>query len=291
MKILLLASGGDASGTNRFIWEIYSSFKNEVYFAQSGFAGLVDGMIFPLSSCINKKLRNKAGAVIRSSRYPKFKEKMYFQKGLENAKNFDVVIILGGNGSQKGAKELHENGVNTIFVPATIDNDVDDCSYSIGFSTAVKEGVYAVENSMPSIETMGNACLFEVMGRHCGAIADAVGKIVNADHVVASKEDLDFEKIKQIVLDKFIKLQSACIIVRENIMDVEKISKKINEMVGMEIVKTQIVGRTQRGGSPTREELLMSKKFAKESINCIKNKVFGVSILADENYKTVVKKF
>ncbi len=291
MKILLLASGGDAPGTNRFIWDIFSVFKDDVYFAQRGFAGLVEDMIFPLSTVVDRKLKNKAGAVIKSSRYPKFKEEMFFKKGVENAKNFDVVVVLGGNGSQKGAKALYENGINTIFVPTTIDNDVEDSFYSIGFSTAVKECVYAVQNVMPSIETMGDSCLFQVMGRHCDKIANAVGEIVGADYVVSNKEDLDFEKIKQIILDKYVKSQSACIIVRENIVELEKIIKKLDEMIGMQIVKKHIVGRTQRGGAPTKEELSFAKQFAKQTTRCILNKDFGACILVDENNKIFVKNF
>ena len=136
MKILILSSGGDAPGMNRFVWEIYKTFPKQTYFAYAGFTGLVNGQIFPLRDVINKSLKNEAGTVIKSSRCPEFKEDEVFKLGLENAKGFDVVIILGGNGSEKGAKQLFENGINTIFVPATIDNDVDDCAYSIEFSTA-----------------------------------------------------------------------------------------------------------------------------------------------------------
>ena len=291
MKILILSSGGDAPGMNRFIWELYKKFPNQTYFAYAGFTGLVNGQIFPLKEVVRKELKDEAGTVIKSSRCPEFKEEEVFKLGLENAKNFDVVVILGGNGSEKGAKQLFENGVNTIFVPATIDNDVNDCSYSIGFSTAVKEAVYAVENSIKSIEAFNNSCLFEVMGRDDDSICKEVSKIVGADYAVINKKNLDFDELKNVVLKKFIKSQSACIIVRENIMNIEKIAKKLNDSLEMDIVKTHIVGRTQRGGKPTKEELLMATKFAKETALCIKTKVFGVRILADENKEIVVKEF
>lgn len=291
MKILILSSGGDAPGMNRFVWDVYKNFPKQTYFAYAGFTGLVNGQIFPLKDVIDKKLKDEAGTIIKSSRCPEFKEDEVFKMGLENAKNFDVVVILGGNGSEKGAKQLFENGVNTIFVPATIDNDVEECEYSIGFSTAVKEAVYAVENSMKSIEAFNNACLFEVMGRDDDSICREVAKLTGADYAVLDKKSLDFEELKNVVLKKFIKSQSACIIVRENIMDIEKIAKKLNDSIEMNIVKTHIVGRTQRGGKPTKEELLMASKFAKETIRCIKTKVLGVRILADTNNQIVVKEF
>lgn len=290
MKVLILSSGGDAPGMNRFIWELYSEFGKDIYFAYAGFTGLINGEIYPLSKVAKESLKDCAGTVIKSSRCPEFKQTKYFKIGLENAKKFDAVVICGGNGSEKGAKQLYENGVNTIFVPGTIDNDVSDCGYSIGFSTAVKEGVYAVENSMPSIQAFNNACLFEVMGRKDSSIAEAVGKRVKADYVVKDEESLDFEKIKNVILKKYVKNQSSCIIVRENIMDVDKIAGKLNKMLGVEIVKTHIVGRTQRGGIPTTEELDMATKYAKTTATCIRNKKWG-RVLADKKLNIHCKDF
>lgn len=291
MKILVITSGGDAPGMNRFIWEIYKKFKSQAYFAFAGFTGLVNGQIFKLEEVINKDLRNCAGSVTKSSRCPEFKQAKFFNKGLENAKEFDVVVILGGNGSEKGAKRLFDNGVNTIFVPGTIDNDVNDCFYSIGFSTAVKEGVYAVKNSMLSVEAFTNACFFEVMGRDKASICQEVAYETKADYAVCEEKDLDFEVLKNIILKNFIKTRSSCIIVRENLMDIKEMAEKLNEMLGMNIVKTHIVGRTQRGGQPTKTEIDMAIKFAKETIRCIKTNVFGVRVLADQTKEIVVKEF
>ncbi len=289
MKVLVLCSGGDGPGMNRFIYELYHAFRDEIYFANAGFLGLTDGQIFPLE--MNEEYKNLAGTVIKSSRFPEFKEKEPFKMGLENAKKFDAVVILGGNGSEKGAKELYENGANTIFVPGTIDNDVEDSSYAIGFLTAVKEGVYAVQNSMPSIQSFNNSCIFEVMGRQHPAIAKAVAKEVNADVLIAEKKDFDVEKIKNIILKNLVNDKSTCIIARENIMSAEKMAKALNTALGQEIVKYHIVGRTQRGGKPTKEELLFASKLAKETIFCIKKRVFGVRVLMDEKNEVFVDVF
>lgn len=291
MKILILTSGGDAPGMNKFIWEIYKKFKKETYYAQAGFAGLISGQIYPLADVIDKKQKNCAGVVTKSSRCPEFKLARFFNKGLANARYFDVVIILGGNGSEKGAKRLYEHGTNTIFVPATIDNDVLDCAQSIGFSTAVKEGVYAVENSMPSIRAFTNSCIFEVMGRDCDAICKAVAKQTNADYAVCTKKDLDMQKMKDIILRNYVQGGSSCIVVKENLMEAKRLADELNQELGINMVKYQIVGRTQRGGHPTKDELRLAKRYAKETKKCIKTKVFGVRILIDENGEIVVKEF
>ena len=291
MKILILTSGGDAPGMNKFIWKIYKKFKKETYYAQAGFAGLISGQIYPLADVIDKKQKNCAGVVTKSSRCPEFKLARFFNEGLANARYFDAVIILGGNGSEKGAKRLYEHGINTIFVPATIDNDVLDCAQSIGFSTAVKEGVYVVENSMPSIRAFTNSCIFEVMGRDCDAICKAVAKQTNADYAVCTKKDLDIEKMKDIILRNYVQGRSSCIVVKENLTDAKQLADTLNQALGINMVKYQIVGRTQRGGHPTKDELRLAKRYAKETKKCIKTKVFGDRILTDENGEIVVKEF
>ncbi len=291
MKILLVTSGGDAPGINRFIYELHKRFRGQIFFAYAGFEGLVNNKIYPLENVMVKSLRNCAGAVIKSSRCPEFKQTKFFNIGLQNAKNFDVVVILGGNGSEKGAKRLFENGVNTLFVPVTIDNDVEDCAYSIGFSSAVNAGVLTVQNSMPSIETMNTACIFEVMGRSCDAIARAVAKRAEADACVGNEKELNVENLTKLVSENHQKDEGTCIIMRENIVDINKLADEMNKNLGQNIVKTQVVGRIQRGGTPTKEELDMAKKFAKQTAKCIKSHVYGKRVLADENYEIKVVDF
>ncbi len=288
MKILLLCSGGDAPGMNRFVYDIFKEFGNETYFALAGFDGLVNNRIYPLKKVVKEDFKDKSGVIIKTSRCPEFKEKKFFKAGLENAKKFDCVIICGGNGSERGAKELFESGANTLFVPGTIDNDVEDNFYSIGFSTAVKECVYAVENVMPSMESMTRSCLFEVMGRECDAICVKAGKLVGADYV--AKDQIDYEKMTDVILKKYEKGQSAKILIRENLEDIEKIARKLNKMLGLDIVKYHIVGRTQRGGTPTKDELEMADKFAAETIKAIKNNKTG-RVLADKNMKVRICDF
>lgn len=291
MKILILSSGGDAPGMNKFIGRLYRTFKDDLYFAYAGFTGLVDGQFYKVGEVYQKYLENEAGTMIKSSRCPEFKQKNVFEIGLNNAKNFDVVIILGGNGSNKGAEQLYKNNCNTIFVPSTIDNDVLESFYSIGFSTAVKEAIYTINNTMPSIQAFNNACVFEVMGRESDAICNEVAKNVKADYVINNIHALNFEKIKNVILKRYLQNQSAIIVVRENLMLISQIAEKLNSILQINMVKTQIVGRTQRGGKPTKEELLMANNFAKETIRCIKSKIFGVRILADKNKKIIVKDF
>ena len=285
MKILVLCSGGDAPGMNRFVHTLSKNF-DEVFYAYAGFKGLVEGDIRKLDKSEMEKLKDEAGAYIRSSRYEKFKEKKYFQKGLKNALKFDVVVVLGGNGSHKGAKELSCGGANVLFVPATIDNDVDGASYSIGFDSAVWQGVYTVENSMPSINTFSQVCLFEVMGRRCPKIAEEVFKRANADYLIADESDLKYGKIKQIIKANEKKEVGTAIIVRENILNIDELALKLGSK---EKVKCQVVGRLQRGGKPTKSELKRADAVARAVVSAIKLQNFN-NMICYETFEKVTTK-
>ncbi len=284
MKILILCSGGDAPGMNSFIYEIARAFPEDLYYAKAGFKGLVENDIHKLNLEDIEKVKNLAGCYIFSSRYPKFQEDKYFKKGVKNAKNFDVTIIIGGNGSQKGAKQLYENKVNTIFVPGTIDNDVENSFYSIGFDSAVNQCVYTVENCMPSFNNFFQPCLFEVMGNKSSAICDETAKQVQADYVINSL-NINYSKIAKIISKNMKEEKGTKIIVKEKIIPLEEIVKKIKEKSSNFDVKTQVVGRLQRGGKPTEKEIKMTKKMAKEVIKLINKNDFGKKVLINEYEK------
>ena len=270
MKILVLASGGDAPGMNNFLYYITKAFKKDAYACKAGFKGLIEGRYYALSELDTKKYKNCAGCIVKSSRCPEFKTPAGFSKGLENAKKFDLCIILGGNGSEKGAEKLAENGVRTIFVPATIDNDVKSSEYSIGFHTAVRECCHAVEAIMPSMEAFSRACIFETMGRHDSAIAKTSAGIISADYLIGDEKDLDYDKIAKIINRNYKGEHSTSIILRENIVKKNELMKELSLRVPKEILKYHVIGHTQRGGKPSKVELKISKKLAKKAINFIK---------------------
>lgn len=279
MKVLVLASGGDAPGMNKFIARLYKKFRDNLFACKFGFKGLVENDIHPASTFQVLKYENCAGCCIKSSRFPEFKEEKYFKKAVKNAQIFDVVVVLGGNGSQRGALELQSNGVNTIFVPATIDNDVEGSEYSIGFHTAVKEACHAVYSIMPSMDALNRTCIFEVMGRDCPAIAEVTAEVVCADMLIANKKDLNISKLAKIIRANEKDDKSTLVIIRENIINLSELIKNLSDKLKSNNIKGHVVGHVQRGGEPTKHELEMANYFAKETIKSIKNKDFPKSIL------------
>lgn len=280
MKVLVLCSGGDAPGMNRVVYSLSKYLKLD--YARAGYKGLVEGDIFPLDFKAVKESKDEAGAVIYSSRYPKFKEEKYFKKGLKNALNYDYVIIIGGNGSQRGAKELAEAGANMLFIPGSIDNDVINSSYSLGFQSAVDQCVYTIQNCMPSINAFCYTCFFEVMGRDSGRIAEETYKNANADVLVAKMEDFKVNTIAKKVKENVNNGKGTCIVLKEKMRDRTYFVEALEERVEKGTVKYQVVGRTQRGGKPAKMDLVMADKFASAAAKEIKLGHKNKSILVDE---------
>ncbi len=280
MKLLVLVSGGDAPGINMFLAELNKKVKN-VDAVEGGYRGLIDGNIKPLASFEPQKYKTQAGAVIKSSRCPEFKDDKNFNKALKNAKNYDCLIILGGNGSYKGAERLFDNGVRTIFIPTTIDNDVEGSEYSLGFHSAVKACCFTVENVMPSMEAFNRCCVFEVMGRNCDAIAQAVASAMQADYVIAKEEDENFAKIAKIIRQRQKDNHSSIIVLRENLVNISEFCMDLQEKSGVE-VRYNIVGHIQRGFKPTSVDLKMAKKFADVALKAIKKTHNSYAIVMDD---------
>ncbi len=277
MRVLVLCSGGDAPGMNKVLFTL--SKKVDLFYVKAGFKGLVENDILKFD--FDEKFKNEAGTVIATSRYPNFKEEKFFKKGLKNAKKFDFVVILGGNGSQIGAKRMVENGVKVFFVPSTIDNDVEGSCYAVGFDTAVTQCVKVVDNIMASYQSLYQTCLLEVMGNKSSAIAREVARRVQPDYAVFEEKDINYDKMAKIAKANAKKEKASLFVIKEKIVNICEIHNQL-EARGV-YSKSQIVGRLQRGGKPTTKELKMAEKFANTVIKLIKSNSSSKKILVDEN--------
>lgn len=287
MKIVILTSGGDAPGMNKFIAQMARTFKGQVYGCKAGFRGLINNDIKPIEEYNPFAVENEAGSCIYCSRCPEFATEKSFLKAVKNASAYDLVVVLGGNGSFKGAKQLAANGVRTIFVPATIDNDVDVSEYSLGFHTAVKACCDCYYNIMPSMQAFNRCCVFMVMGRRHNAIALNTASAVQADYVVTDK--VEYDKIAKVVKANHNKGRATGIILRENLVPLDEFMKNIESRVkGLEI-RGVTVGHAQRGTAPTRSELAFAKKFAKCAIKVIKSGNDSVACVYKEGKVITIK--
>lgn len=169
-KIGILTSGGDAPGMNATLYYLNKYLKNfNLLFFKNGYKGLCNNEIF--QGEFDGSHLNLSGSIIGSSRYQEFKNNISNAVDILKLNKIEVLIVIGGNGTFEGCKELISNGINIIFIPATIDNDVEFSEYSLGFSSALNEVHSDLIKFTSTFKTHNNICLVEVMGRHCPNIS------------------------------------------------------------------------------------------------------------------------
>lgn len=292
MKVLILASGGDAPGMNAAIHEITKNLtafnKNEVYACLYGFLGLIEAKFKKITANDTKKFKNQAGVFIKSSRCLEFATEKGLAKAVLNIKqnNFDCVIVLGGDGSYKGSVALMKKGINVVFVPATIDRDLHYDTYTIGFYTAVSACCHYIHDVKPTMDAFDRVCVYEIMGRDNSSLTKLVGDIVEADLVITREniDNINYEAFAFLAKENPVRT----VLLQERLVPIEHIVQKIEQVTGGD-VRQCVIGYIQRGTAPTREELKKAKQFGVLAFNAVKNKKFGVALSIDEIGQKVLK--
>lgn len=271
-KILVLTSGGDASGMNAYIKSLAKLCKKnnvELNASLYGFQGLVENSIMPLKYDELGEIQNLGGSVIKTSRSKDFVTQEGFNKAIDNIKkqNIDCLVIVGGNGSFNGAIDLYNAGVNILAVPATIDNDLAYTDKTLGYDTACQNAIDAIVKIKQTMDACDRGTIVEVMGRHCSDIAVRSAILCDADLLIT--ENLTFEHILKKVNDIIdSQKKNPLVVVQENILDVNSLSKFLEEKTKKEFRAT-IIGYLQRGGEPTANDKLYAIELACETIKLV----------------------
>lgn len=291
MNIGILASGGDGAGMNYCLFNLYKNlYKNHnVYLFNRGYYGLMNKDILYYDYDVLNKYKNDGGIIIKTSRCPEFRTQEGKQKALDTIKelNLDCVIVMGGNGSLRGAKELQSLGANMMFIPCTIDNDVAGSEYCIGFDTACYNCTNFVLHINDTMQSFNRTCIYEAMGRECPQIAIKVAQNVGAAYAYVDKNCTP-EKCVETVKEYLKTNESAIIILRENLLNIEQLKDHIKQQLNID-VKTCIVGYVQRGGRPTKQEKINAKQFAQNCAKQIKLNNLNTGIIVKNGKFTPVK--
>ncbi len=274
-KVVVLTSGGDAPGMNSTIFGIWKECldKNiELYGAIGGYDGLIDNNFIKIDYSILVGRINRGGSVLKSGRSPRFLKSTYFNRALKNLKDnkFDGLIVLGGDGSLKGAIELRDAGVNVISIPATIDNDLN-FTYTLGYDTATNNIVSVIDNITDSLNAFGYGAVIKIMGRNCTDLINNVAKSINTDLVI-TKPDFDMKNlIKKI---NFIKKQQTIppiVLVLEDVADTVALASTLQSECKIQM-RPHILGYIQRGGSPSAFDRRYGITAGKLAVETLKDK-------------------
>lgn len=287
-KIGVLTSGGDAPGMNAAIRSVVRTaiFKGlKVVGIKRGYQGLLEGDIEEMGLSSVGDIIHRGGTILRSARSKEFMTEKGFQKALDVLKIFgiDGLIVIGGDGSFKGAKKLSESGFPTIGIPGTIDNDLGYTDYTIGFDTAINTVVNAIGNLRDTSSSHGRANIVEVMGRHCGDIALYSGLAGGAESIIIPEIEFSMEEICQKLINgrNRGKLHSI-IMVAEGVGKPYDIADEISKKTSIE-TRVTIMGHLQRGGTPTAQDRILASRLASKSIDLLLEGKKGRAIGLKEN--------
>ncbi len=252
----VLTSGGDAPGMNAAIRSVVrSAISNgiKVYGIRRGYNGLINDDVFEMDLRSVSDIIHRGGTALFTARSPEFKTEEGMQKAIATCKkyNIDGCVVIGGDGSYRGARDLSLRGIPCVGIPGTIDNDISCTDYTIGFDTAMNTAVEMIDKIRDTSQSHERCTVCEVMGRNCGDIALHTGIAVGASVILVPEVECSFETIiTKINAGQRSGKKHFIIVVAEGVGGVEQLAKRIEEATGIE-TRASILGHVQRGGNPT----------------------------------------
>ena len=273
-KIGILTSGGDSPGMNAAIRAVTrTALSNgiEVVGIHDGYKGLVEGNYEAFDKNLVSETISRGGTILGSARLPEFKDEEVVLKGCEQLKknNIDAVVVIGGDGTYRGADSLTKHGINCIALPGTIDNDIQGTDFTIGFDTALTTIVECVDKLKDTSSSHHRCSIVEVMGNRCGDLAIHSGISCGAEILITPETGYDEEA----VLEKIKYFESrgknhAIVIVSEKVCDVNALADKISKTTGF-AGRATILGHIQRGGSPTARDRVLASRMGSKAVELL----------------------
>ena len=285
-SIAVLTSGGDSPGMNAAVRAVVRTACQrgiKVYGVDRGYTGLIKGDVHEMNLRSVSDIITRGGTILYSARCPEFKTEEGIQKAVDTCKRvgIDGMVIIGGDGSFRGARDLSLRGIPCIGLPGTIDNDISCTDYTIGYDTCLNTIVQMVDRIRDTSESHDRCTVVEVMGRGAGYLALEAGIAVGATSIIVPEVEYDIERDVIARIREFQKTgkKHFIVIVAEGVGGTAEIAKKIEAETGVESRAT-ILGHVQRGGSPTARDRIMASQMGSRAVDLltqgIGNRVVGI---------------
>ncbi|WP_174614025.1 6-phosphofructokinase [Virgibacillus ihumii] len=275
-KIGVLTSGGDAPGMNAAIRAVVRKaiyHGMEVYAVKNGFQGLIDGNIEKMDIGSVGDIIQRGGTILRSARCEEFKTDAGQNKGIEQLKKYQIegLIVIGGDGSFRGAQKLTEKGYPCIGVPGTIDNDIAGTDFTIGFDTALNTIIEAIDKIRDTATSHERTYVIEVMGRDAGDLALWSGLADGAESILVPEKADDFQEvIERLKRGHERGKKHSIIILAEGVGSGLAYGERIQEATNLE-TRVTVLGHIQRGGSPTASDRVLSSRLGAKAVDLLLN--------------------
>lgn len=273
--IAVLTSGGDAPGMNAAVRAVVRSGINRnmrVFGIYRGFNGLLNGDIEEMNLRSVSDIIGNGGTMLYTARSEEFKQKEAQERAADfcRSKGIEGVVVIGGDGSFRGARALTAAGINCIGVPGTIDNDIACSEYTVGFDTAINTAIDMVDRIRDTAQSHDRCSIVEVMGRRCGDIALQTGIATGATAILIPEVEYNTERdvIARIVNTQKTGKKHFVIVVAEGVGHVRDLAKYIEQRLGIE-ARATILGHVQRGGSPTVRDRVVASQMGYEAVSLL----------------------
>ena len=273
-KIGVLTSGGDSPGMNPAIRAVVRKaiFHNvDVYGIYGGYAGLVSGNIKKLELGSVGDIIHRGGTMLQSARLPEFANRDVQQKGIEQlrAHGIEGLVVIGGDGSYRGARALTQQGYPCVGVPGTIDNDIPGTELTIGFDTALNTVIDAIDKIRDTATSHERTFVIEVMGRNAGDIALWAGLAGGAETILIPEENYDMKEVAERLRSGHERgKKHSIIVVAEGVCSGYEFARQLKETTEFD-TRVSVLGHIQRGGSPTVADRVLASRLGARAVELL----------------------
>ncbi|MEX0788024.1 MAG: 6-phosphofructokinase [Anaerolineales bacterium] len=281
----MLTSGGDAPGMNpclRAVVRTALAHRLEVMGIRQGFEGLLRSDIIPLGAREVGGILQRGGTFLHTGRCAEFLEEKGRHAALQTleASGIEGLVVIGGDGSMRGAYALHRLGFPTVGIPASIDNDIWGTNMSLGVDTALNTIMEAVDKLRDTASSHQRAFLIETMGRRSGYLALMAGVICGAEVILIPEKEVRLEEIASAIEDAYGRGKTHAIIVAAEGASVKAahVSEQLNALkVGFD-TRVTILGHVQRGGSPTAFDRMLATRMGVKAVEVLLSGTSGAMV-------------
>ncbi len=288
----VLTSGGDAPGMNAAVRSVVRTAISKgikVYGIIRGYNGLIDGDVVEMDLRSVSDIIHRGGTVLYTARSPRFKEEEGMQKAIETCKKYGIegVVVIGGDGSYRGARDLSLRGIPCVGIPGTIDNDISSTDYTIGFDTAMNTAMEMIDKLRDTSQSHDRCSIVEVMGRNAGHLALQTGVAVGASAILVPEVPFSVDKDIIPKIKSTIKAgkKHFIIVVAEGVGNSDCLAKEIQAKTGVES-RTTVLGHVQRGGNPTVRDREVASRMGNYAVNLLAQGI-GNRVVCEKSGKII----
>ena len=288
-NIAVLTSGGDSPGMNACIRAVVRygiSQGLNVYGVKRGYSGLIENDMELMTTRSVGNIIQTGGTILKTARCNEFKTEEGLSKALKNLREREIegLVVIGGDGSFRGAEKLIQNGILCACVPGTIDNNLFYTDYTLGFDTATNTIVNMINNVRDTSMSHDRVSIIETMGAGCGDLALNAGLASGADVIIVTEVNFSVEEIcKKLINARNHHKEFSIIVLSEHIIEASELARQITEHCGLEC-RWLILGHVQRGGSPTAFDRNLGTNFGARAVEELLKNNCGVVGYRDGKY-------